>query len=1025
MVKGIQKDINDRELWVQAREHYFARRYCLEGRNPTFPWVGSPYSRDTEILTRYGWRRVDEVRVGDLVLTRNDQTKQSEWAPIEALPSAYHETLIEFESQAVNLRVSHSHTMVYENGDGKVLRCEARRESGLTGHRIPLTSVWHGTFSTDRIDGFDAIDFCEFLGWYVSEGWTFKSGTIGIAQSSTANPEKCLRIEALLTRMGLPWSRTKSCQQYLVSCKKFSHWMRKTLADLGGARQKHLPEFVFDLQATHLAALLEGLMAGDGHTKMRPNRNKPVRTYYTSSKRLADEVQILAQMLAMRATIRSRTRKPSTLRGRPIVGGIQYEVAILNDSSCKFTNLKRREIEYGDVAFCVTVKNHAVYVRRDGKACWCGNSNIVLPLIDKKIDELKPQYVNIIAAARPPVTVHAIQPDYQSKAKNVELWFDWLVHHASPNFVEETILGVDDCLETGRAIIKDYWHYETRPAPSCLKAERLPPRLRQLVVVKDAQQADLQFARAGGPGSGMAVMTPPQFNALRDQIKAIVQEEFDLDPEESADKKAIEDILDWLKGGAKGELYFNSRDVVVNVPAIRAISPIDFIVPENATTDIEDMERMTEVMYFTPQQLRNLAADQKLNKGAVDELLARRSKGKVDDDRGGTTGVNNQKRIMEIRQDNREGLSGDGAEDLIEVWRTSSWMTVEGGRDRKVVIMLPRDNRDLPLQFKAYNRPSGKWNYHSYSFELNKRRWYSPRGIPEKLDDLEAQMTATERAKLNRNAIVTAPTLKYKPNRLINPATWKFIPGQMFPTNDPHNDVVPLEMQNIDLVFDSEIEKLRTWSEDYIGGPDYGLAESGSMSEPRTAEEIRAIGSKARMSLSMRGLQMQLCYKKIWGEFFDLWHSVGPETVYVRVTGGDEPIKLTKEELQGKFFFQCTGTIGTSDPQYEAQRAQARLIILAQLKPLAEPQYEINLGEAIADWLEKDDLRLMKRVVRKRSPEELQQIEQQMQQAAAQQQAQEVALAATGQSAKSTSSKSKPPQNTSPKIPALPGGGNR
>lgn len=657
---------------------------------------------------------------------------------------------------------------------------------------------------------------------------------------------------------------------------------------------------------------------------------------------------------------------------------------------------------------------------------WVGSSNIVLPLIDKKIDELKPQYVNIIAAARPPVTVHAIQPEYQSKAKNVELWFDWLVHYASPNFIEETILGVDDCLETGRCILKSYWHYETRPAPGCLKADRLPPRLRKLIVVRNQEEADRKFLQAGGPGSGVAVMTPATFDQNRDQIREMVQEEFDLDPDESADSKAISEIMAWLRSGAKGELYYQSRDVVVNVPAIRAISPIDFIVPENATTDIEDMERMTEVMYFTPQQLKALVADQKLNKGAVDELLNRRKKNGGTEDRGGS-GISNQKRIMEIRQDNREGLSGDGADDLIEVWRTSAWMATEGGRDRKVTVMLPRDNRDLPLQLKAFSRPSGKWNYHTYSFEMNKRRWYSPRGIPEKLDDLEAQLTATERAKLNRNAIVTAPTLKYKPNRLINPATWRFVPGQMFPTNDPQGDVVPLEMSNIDLVFDSEIEKLRTWSEDYIGGPDYGLSDGGgSLSEPRTAEEIRAIGSKARMSLSMRGLQMQLCYKRIWGEFFDLWHSVGPETVYVRVTG-DEPIKLTKEELQGKFFFQCTGTIGNSDPQYEAQKAQARLMLLAQLQPLVEPAYELNIAEAIIDWLEKDDMRLMKRVVRKRTPEELQQIQQQMKMAQAAAQAQEVAIAAAGGSSKSSSSgsQSKQPRQQAPQLPALPGGGRR
>ena len=645
---------------------------------------------------------------------------------------------------------------------------------------------------------------------------------------------------------------------------------------------------------------------------------------------------------------------------------------------------------------------------------WVNSSNVVIPLIDKKIDELKPQYVNIIAASNPPVTAQAAMPEYQRKTKNVELFFEWLVHHGSPQFMEETILAVDDCLETGRGILKTYWKYETRTTPTYLTAARLPERLKRLIVAqRGEEEANRMFIAAGGQG-GAIVITPREFDGLREQISAVVQAEFDLDEDEPRDKKALSDLMAWLRSGAKEPLRFQSRDVVTNVPVIRAINPIDFIVPENATSCIEEHERITEVMYFTKQQLMANAIDQKLNTKVLDDMIRKRGSGT--EMKLAAKGANWQKVLVDIRQDAREGIiSGD--DDLFEIWKISTWMSPsEGAPERKVVVLVPADTVNAPLKIKVHNRPNGKWGISSFCFEHNKRRWYSPRGVPEKLDDIEAEFTAQHRAKLNRMAIVNAPTMKYRPGRHINPNTSKFVPGQMYPTSDPSGDVIPMEFSNMDVSFDNEMQMLQVYAESYLGGQDYSLTGNSTLSEARTATEINAVQSQARASLSMRGLLFKLCYNEIWEEFFNLWHAVGPDQVYVKVTGGDEPIRLTKEELQGKFLLTCTGTIGSSDPVLEAQKAQARIIILAQLKSLLEPRFEVNLGEAVIDWMEKDNIRLMKRVLRERSPEELQQIQQQQQQAQAQQEQQELAMASAGGKPSSVG-KSGP---SAPQVAAIP-----
>lgn len=650
---------------------------------------------------------------------------------------------------------------------------------------------------------------------------------------------------------------------------------------------------------------------------------------------------------------------------------------------------------------------------------WEGSSNIVLPVIDKKIDELKPQFINMILSPRPTITASAVMPKYQKKVRNVELLFDWLAHYGSPRFAEEVILAADDCLEMGRAIFKSHWHYESRQGPTVLNAARLPPELRRLIVVdRDDNYANSVFLASGGEG-GAVVLTKREFDAAREAVEMVVQRAFDLDPEEPRDQKAISSIISWFRSGAKGDLVFESRDVIRSVPAMRTISPIDFVVPRNATNDVEEHERICEVMYFTSSQIKQIALDQKWNKGAVDELISRRRKGAAGNDRQSMGKSNAQKMLIELEQAAREGVAQDTSDELFEIWKVSTrYSATENGAEKKVVALIGADAPDVALKVKSNNRPSGKWGYHTYTFELNKRRWYAPRGVPELLDDLEAEMTAAERAKINRMAIALCPTLKYKPNRHINPSSWKFFPGVMFPTADPVGDVVPLEFSPMDVAFDSHINQLSVWAEQRLGSADYSSANQGNLSEPRTKYEIQSIQSQSRQSLSMRGTLCKLAYDEMWGEFFDLWHERGPEEVYVKVTGGDEPIKLTKEDLQGQFLIQCAGQIGSSDPVMEAQKAQNRIILLTQLAPLVEPQYKIDLGELVMDWLEKDDIRLAKRVVTQRTPEEVAEIVKQQQMAQARAQQQEMAMAAAGAKPQSGGSQ-KPAGAQHPKVPQM------
>ena len=600
-----------------------------------------------------------------------------------------------------------------------------------------------------------------------------------------------------------------------------------------------------------------------------------------------------------------------------------------------------------------------------------------MPLIDKTIDQMKPQFINLVDAVKPPVTVLALDQPSQIQASNVELWFEWLLKYRSPKFRYNHILSIDDKLEMGRGILMSHWQFKTLHSPHTLVRQNLPPRLRALSVgAKSEADADALQALAGEIGLQELFMTTREFRQNEDAIRFAVTRELDLDPDEGKDRQAIKDVMEWLRSGAKEPLTIMKRDVVEDSPAITAISPADLVVPAN-TCHLQDAARITHKIRFNGvHAVLQAARDRGWDMGATKEILKKlKNKHK-------TSGNRQDSRFetveYERRQRERQGISTID-QDTIEFWQICSYYsTAEFGPEQKVVILIHPNFPDMPVKFYRYTRPSMLWPYHSHTFELNKGGFYDPRGLPEILNDLEVEITAQHRGKLNRMTIANSPGFLYRKSAGINPSNFTWVPGQFYPVRDVNNDVRPIEVPNVQFSEEREEQILRTWAEERTGSADSGLSNPlSSLTEPRTATEIRGIETRSRAGRSMRGVLHQEAMQEVYQEFFDLWHSVGPDETWVRLVGS-EPLKLTKEELQGKFLFQATGTIGETDPVLDAQKAFARLSALVDpnLQAAVAEKFELDVGEAVADWLEKDDIRLSKRVMRRRSPEEVQAIQQ-------------------------------------------------
>jgi len=437
----------------------------------TFPFKGC-YSPDTEALTDKGWVGIADIKLTDKVYSRA-LNGQAEYMPVTDTVKNYYKEMIEFTSRPANLLVSPDHNVYLDDvGVDKIKFTKANKLLKINGKhlRIPLTSTWQGE-KIDKIYGFDTHDWMSFLGWYISEGYSRitpkgrKEGKrivknerqtyIGISQSQKTNPEKCKQLENLFNRMNLEYKYYT--QEYLVRTKGFPKEAIKELRELGKCSDKFIPQKYLNLDKKYLVCLLNSLIDGDGCISHGGT------TYYTTSKRLADNIQELVQKVGLRAVIRKRDRrgKGGTIRGKPcITKKISYVLGILSTRNARVGRLKRKIVKYNNYAYCVTTPYHTLYVRRNGIACWCGNcSNFSVPISSTKADAVIPRISESIFGINPPIEVKAMNKTAAQHRDTIKAFLNWDLD-THPEIAKEIWFFIQNAVWSGTGFTKSFMNIE-------------------------------------------------------------------------------------------------------------------------------------------------------------------------------------------------------------------------------------------------------------------------------------------------------------------------------------------------------------------------------------------------------------------------------------------------------------------------------------------------------------------------------------------------------------------------------------
>jgi len=382
---------------------------------------GDCFDEKTEIFTESGWKRFAAVTEQDKVLSMDMDSREASFFKVSTVvKKSYSGDMVRLRSRSVDALVTPNHHFWRRSRQNSPWKYKSSEDLIGMSFSLPLGFRWAGnrreTYTVKYRDRYkqrrrnretyiprrgsgkrnvtDDVsiginDWLEFLGWFVSEGYLYLAGPnrnkykVAICQSVAANPEKYNEIRDLLARM--PYNvQTEGDRGWSIYDKSLfmelweTCYLNKPCKVCGKekcAHTKKVPDYVKTLPNDQIKIFLSTYALGDGCIES----GERVR-YYTSSIQLADDVQELSFKAGYSANI-CVASEPGDQGGTTTSGTIittRVRAYVVNQSGRIDRQVEPKNISverYNGMVYDVSVSpHHSIFVRRNGKAYWSGNS---------------------------------------------------------------------------------------------------------------------------------------------------------------------------------------------------------------------------------------------------------------------------------------------------------------------------------------------------------------------------------------------------------------------------------------------------------------------------------------------------------------------------------------------------------------------------------------------------------------------------------------------------------------------------
>lgn len=357
---------------------------------------------ETEALTQRGWVRGFDLTSTDVLLTKNATTGELEWqkpTDLRMFPD-YSGDLIKISSRSFEVVTTPDHRWLIDSNRGHVK--EKTSKTLVVADKIHRTGNYVGPVQSGLTP-----DEAELLGWFVTDGYWSKAAACTnsnsskyelsglyarLCQSTTGNPQKCERIDALVSRL------SDEASSYVGADGKKVWTVGPALTSMLHSRapDRHLTvTSLLDLSREALARLAEGMYLGDGNNWTNTAKSWKTKLQLTTGrKEQAEAFQVLLTMLGYASSCVWRdmskySPQSSKMKNVPKMTGV-YVVTQLGRKFVSFNPKSRTEFVDKVGVWCPVVPNTFFVARRKGQVFVTGNTPVPMQelMFGKLVDSM-------------------------------------------------------------------------------------------------------------------------------------------------------------------------------------------------------------------------------------------------------------------------------------------------------------------------------------------------------------------------------------------------------------------------------------------------------------------------------------------------------------------------------------------------------------------------------------------------------------------------------------------------------------
>jgi thymidylate synthase (FAD) len=337
------------------------------------------YDDATEVLTNEGWKRWSDVSGNERFATRSRSGALEYQPALRLVRKEYRGHMVGFKGVSLDLLVTPDHRVLTSTLTTKAGRSAPTFSLGPAhavlgrAHRHVATASWFGPSPSDL--NFESVrvptaPMLRLVGFFIGDGNLPRANAICF---NLRKERETAFLHTVADQAGFEIRRWGSQLAVIVGPV-----LRELFARCYEEREKVIPSELLNLGPSSLEHLLEGLLESDG-TRLLRSSGTERQTFYTTSRKLADQVQELALKLGRSASVRPHRHRPGDGhygrkdRWRVTVYAGRNTLPALGRTRTAASEQMGVD-RYDGLIHCVEVPNGTLYVRRNGYPVWCGNT---------------------------------------------------------------------------------------------------------------------------------------------------------------------------------------------------------------------------------------------------------------------------------------------------------------------------------------------------------------------------------------------------------------------------------------------------------------------------------------------------------------------------------------------------------------------------------------------------------------------------------------------------------------------------